>query len=89
MVAVSQECIMSKFAKPKPTKDDIDRVIGGAEAKDGQAEAVPEKETRFTMVLQPALTRQIDAARKKAGGLSRLSWIRMVIVERLARDEDR
>jgi hypothetical protein len=71
---------MSKFAKP--TKADVDRIIGGAEAKDGK----PGKETRFTMILQPALTHQVDMACEKAGGMSRLSWIRLAIVEKLARD---
>jgi hypothetical protein len=51
-----------------------------------RAEGLGEPPARFTMILQPALTHQVDMACEKAGGMSRLSWIRLAIVEKLARD---
>ena len=90
---------MSKFAKPKPqaqrepSKEDIDRVIGGAEARDGHIEEVvtaspePRADVRFTMVLSPEEADEVDAARKKAGRMSRLAWIRQAMAEKIARDK--
>jgi hypothetical protein len=85
--------MMSKFAKPKPqqepSKDDIDRVIGSAEAKDGRVDdPAPRPDVRFTMVLSPEEADKADAARKKAGRMSRLAWIRQAMAEKLARDEN-
>ena len=82
---------MSKFAKPKPqaqrepTQDDIDRVIGKAEARDDRP-VTPEAEVRFTLVLPVSMADRVDAARKKAGGIARLAWIRLAIAEKLDRD---
>lgn len=86
---------MSKFSKPKPaavTKADIDRVIEGADAVDDRrvekkptAEPEP-REVRFTMTLAGDLVARVDRAKKVAGGMTRLSWIRLAITERLARD---
>jgi hypothetical protein len=88
---------MSKFSKPKPTtvtQDDIDRVIEGADAVDDRrtekkppAEPEPaSEEVRFTMTMAGAMASRIDRARKAAGGLTRLSYIRMAVAEKLARD---
>lgn len=86
---------MSKFSKPKPvgavTQADIDRVIGGADAVDDRkaelkVEPKADEEVRFTMTLSGDLAGRIDRARKAAGGLTRLSWIRLAVAEKLSRD---
>lgn len=93
---------MSKFAKPKTVREeDIERVIRGADAVDDRAEEregdrkpapapeappAPAEEVRFTMTLPPELAGRVDRARKAAGGLNRLGWIRVAIAEKLARD---
>jgi hypothetical protein len=86
---------MSKFSKPKPagavTQADIDRVIGGADAVDDReaetkVEPKADEDVRFTMTLSGDLAGRIDRARKAAGGLTRLSWIRLAVAEKLSRD---
>jgi hypothetical protein len=83
---------MSKFSKPKPpavTEADIDRVIEGADAiDDRRAEKKPadQEEVRFTMTLQGEMASRIERARRAAGGMTRLSYIRLAIAEKLARD---
>jgi hypothetical protein len=86
---------MSKFSKPKAgtvTQADIDRVIEGADAVDDRkAEPKPEQQKPskgvvFTMTITDDMAGQIDIARKRAGGLTRLSWIRLAVAEKLARD---
>jgi hypothetical protein len=84
---------MSKFARPKPTTPatpaEIDRVIQGADAVDDRREGKPaqeEGEVRFTMTLPADMARRVDHARKGAGRLTRLSWLRMAAVEKLNRD---
>jgi hypothetical protein len=88
---------MSKFSKPKPaavTEADIDRVIEGADAADNRAavktEEVllprPDSDVRFTMTLAGDVASRVDRARKAAGGLTRLSWIRLAVAEKLTRD---
>jgi hypothetical protein len=88
---------MSKFSRPKPagpiTQADIDRVIEGADAVDDRkAEPKPEPkpddhaEVRFTMTLTGEMAGRIDHARRAAGGLTRLAWIRLAVAEKLARD---
>jgi hypothetical protein len=86
---------MSKFSKPKAgaavTEADIDRVIEGADAVDDRrAEKKPagqdQGEVRFTMTLTGDLVSRVDRARKAAGGLTRLSWIRLAVAEKLTRD---
>lgn len=89
---------MSKFSKPKTaggtvTEADIERVIQGADAVDDRraapapAPATPESdEVRFTMTLAGDMASRVDRARKAAGGLTRLSWIRVAVAEKLARD---
>jgi hypothetical protein len=80
----------SKFSRPnrEPAPEEIERIIGKAEPRDepAQANAPPEAETRFTMVLPASLSDRVDKARKAAGGLARLAWIRIAIVEKLSRD---
>jgi hypothetical protein len=51
-------------------------------------EAAPEaeKEIRFTLVLLATMADQVDTARKKAGGMARLAWMRLAITEKLARE---
>jgi hypothetical protein len=86
---------MSKFSKPKPatvTQDDIDRVIEGADAVDDRrAEKKPaaepdQEDVRFTMTMASDMASRVDRARKAAGGMTRLSWIRLAVAEKLARD---
>jgi len=84
---------MSKFARPKATapvsQAEIDRVIQGADAVDAKRAEKPaqeEGEVRFTMTLPADMAHRVDRARKGAGGLPRLSWIRMAVVEKLNRD---
>jgi hypothetical protein len=87
---------MSKFSKPKPaaavTEADIDRVIEGADAVDDRRTekkptAEPDQgEVRFTMTLAGDMASRVDRARKAAGGLTRLSWIRLAVAEKLTRD---
>jgi hypothetical protein len=78
----------SKFGKPKrdPPPEEVDRVIGKAETRDEPAGAAPEAEVRFTLVLPVGMATRVDAARKAAGGMARLAWIRLAIAEKLARD---
>lgn len=93
---------MSKFSKPKTVREeDIERVIRGADAVDDRAEeregdqksapvvqaapAAPPAAT-FTMTLPGEMAGRVDAARKQAGGLTRLAWIRVAIAEKLTRD---
>src|SRR5689334_2266192 len=79
----------SKFARPQgrePTPADIERVIGKAEARDEPASPVAEAEVRFTLVLPSSMADRVDAARKAAGGMARLAWIRLAIAEKLGRD---
>lgn len=87
--------MMSKFNKPTraghiPHQSDIDRVISGADAVDDRkAEKPPteeEPEVRFTMTLPADMAQRVDVARKAAGRLTRLSWIRMAVAEKLSRD---
>jgi hypothetical protein len=90
---------MSKFSKPKPAAEpspaDIERVIQGADAVDARrdagkpasaAKSEDGEEVRFTMTLSGELAGRIDRARKAAGGLTRLSWIRLAVAEKLMRD---
>ena len=84
---------MSKFSKPKPaaavTQADIERVIQGADAVDDRRDEkkpIDPSEVRFTMTLPGDMAGRIDRARKAAGGLTRLGWIRLAIAEKLARD---
>ncbi|EWY36406.1 hypothetical protein N825_27050 [Skermanella stibiiresistens SB22] len=83
----------SKFSKPKPagavSQTDIERVIQGADAVDDRREdkkSVEESEVRFTMTLPGEMSGRVDRARKSAGGLTRLSWIRVAVAEKLSRD---
>ncbi len=87
----------SKFSRPsrqQPTQADIDRVIGAAETRDGPSSAAaaaeasqePAAESRFTMVLSADMAERVDKARKGAGGMARLAWIRLAIAEKLNRD---
>jgi hypothetical protein len=84
---------MSKFSKPKPTSPvteaEIERVIQGADAVDdprGEKKPIDQGDVRFTMTLAGDMAQRIDRARKAAGGLTRLSWIRVAVAEKLARD---
>lgn len=84
---------MSKFSKPKPagavSQADIDRVIQGADAVDDRREETKPAEpaeVRFTMTLPGDMAGRVDRARKSAGGLTRLSWIRLAVAEKLSRD---
>jgi hypothetical protein len=89
---------MSKFAKPKSagttsavTQADIDRVIEKADAVDDRKpepkpDQKPSKGVIFTMSITDEMAGQIDIARKRSGGLTRLSWIRLAVAEKLARD---
>jgi hypothetical protein len=84
---------MSKFSKPKPassvTEADIERVIQGADAVDDRkAEQNPDDqgEVRFTMTLAGDMSGRVNRARKAAGGLTRLSWIRLAVAEKLTRE---
>jgi hypothetical protein len=85
---------MSKFSKPKPGASDaeIERVIQGADAVDSpkgnnrKAEPIDQGDVRFTMTLPGDLATRVDRARKAAGSLTRLSWIRLAVAEKLARD---
>ena len=76
----------SKFVRPQreATPAEIEQVIGKAETRDEPTAA--EAEIRFTLVLPSSLAERVDAARKAAGGLARLSWIRLAIAEKLNRD---
>jgi hypothetical protein len=84
--------MMSKFNKPRPAghiphQADIDRVIRGADTiDDRKVEAPDETEVRFTMTLPTDMAQRVDVARKEAGRLTRLSWIRMAVAEKLNRD---
>jgi hypothetical protein len=76
----------SKFARPQrePTPVEIEQVIGKAETRD-EPVAI-EAEVRFTLVLPSGMANRIDIARKVAGGMARLAWIRLAIAEKLNRD---
>jgi hypothetical protein len=82
----------SKFAKPQrePTLAEVERVIGKAETRDEPAspaaEPEAEKEVRFTLALPSGMADRVDTARKAAGGMARLAWIRLAIAEKLIRD---
>jgi hypothetical protein len=78
----------SKFARPQrdPTPAEIEQVIGKAETRDEPARTTPETEVRFTLVLPASLANRVDTARKAAGGMARLPWIRLAIAEKLGRD---
>lgn len=80
----------SKFSRPprEPTPEEVERVIGKAETRDEPAPATPplEAEVRFTMVLPAGMSDRVDKARKAAGGMARLAWIRLAIAEKLSRD---
>jgi len=85
--------MMTKFSKPRPAghiphQADIDRVISGADAVDDRkTEKIDEgTEVRFTMTLPADMAQRVDVARKAAGRLTRLSWIRMAVAEKLSRD---
>lgn len=84
---------MSKFSKPKPSAQvseaDIERVISGADANDDRkAEPKPEGqgEVRFTMTLTGPMAGRVERARKAAGGMTRLAWIRLAVAEKLTRE---
>jgi hypothetical protein len=84
---------MSKFNKPKATAQvseaEIERVIQGADAVDDRRQpekAVDQGEVRFTMTLPGDMAGRVDQARRKAGGLTRLSWIRLAVAEKLERE---
>jgi len=83
----------SKFSRPQrqqPSQADVDRVISKAETRDDPTSTAtapePEAEVRFTMVLPTSMSARVDKARKGAGGLARLAWIRLAIAEKLGRD---
>lgn len=80
----------SKFSRPlrEPTPEEVERIVGKAETRDEPAPAAPppEAEIRFTMVLPADLSDRVDKARKAAGGMARLAWIRLAIAEKLIRD---
>src|SRR5690349_2997387 len=79
----------SKFARPQghePTAAEIERVIGKAETHDKPSSSAQEAEVRFTLVLPSSMADRVDTARKAAGGMARLAWIRLAIAEKLARD---
>ncbi|HEY8612357.1 MAG TPA: hypothetical protein VIL69_13825 [Roseomonas sp.] len=79
----------SKFSRPQrePTSAEVERVIAKAETRDDPAVvAAPEAEVRFTMVLPSSMSERVDKARKGAGGMARLAWIRLAIAEKLNRD---
>jgi hypothetical protein len=80
----------SKFSRPQrePTQDEVERVISKAETRDDPAPLTPpaDAEARFTMVLPADMSERVDKARKSAGGMARLAWIRLAIAEKLARD---
>ena len=84
----------SKFSRPQrqqPSQADVDRVISKAETRDDPAPAAaplpePEAEVRFTLVLPTSMSARVDKARKGAGGMARLAWIRLAIAEKLSRD---
>ncbi len=77
----------SKFARPsrEPTAVEIEQVIGKAETRDEPITS--EVEVRFTLVLPSSLADRVDAARKEAGGMARLAWIRLAIAEKLSREK--
>ena len=80
----------SKFSRPQrePTLAGVEHVIGKAETRDDPVPTVPapEAEVRFTTVLTVSMSERVDKARKKAGGMARLAWIRLAIAEKLDRD---
>ncbi len=84
----------SKFSRPQrqqPTQVEVDHVISKAETRDDPTLAnptppVPEVDIRFTLVLPPDMSERVDKARKGAGGMARLAWIRLAIAEKLNRD---
>jgi hypothetical protein len=76
----------SKFTKPQrePTPAEVDQVISKAESRDEPAGT--EKEVRFTLALPSSMSERVDTARKAAGGIARLAWIRLAIAEKLTRE---
>lgn len=80
----------SKFSRPQrqPAEAEIDKVISKADTRDDPASAAPtpEAEVRFTMVLPADMSERVDKARKAAGGMARLAWIRLAIAEKLGRE---
>ena len=82
----------SKFNKPQrdqkrdPTPAQIDQVINKAETRDDPVDPAQGTEVRFTMVLPADMATRVDVARKAAGGMARLAWIRLAIAEKLGRD---
>jgi len=78
----------SKFSRPQrePSLAEIEQVIGKAETRDDPAGTAPEAEVRFTLVLPSSMAERVDTARKAAGRLARLAWIRLAIAEKLNRD---
>lgn len=63
---------------------------GTASLGDFSAGPIPPRpdadDVRFTMTLPADMAHQVDVARKKAGRLTRLSWIRLAVAEKLERD---
>jgi hypothetical protein len=80
----------SKFSRPQrePTPAEVERVIAQAETRDEPVTVAtpPEAEVRFTMVLPADMSERVSKARKGAGGMARLAWIRLAIAEKLSRD---
>jgi hypothetical protein len=80
----------SKFSRPQrePTPAEVEAVIGKAETRDdpGPAPSPLEAEVRFTLVLSSDMSERVDKARKGAGGMARLAWIRLAVAEKLTRD---
>lgn len=74
---------MSKFSPRK-----VGNVEDMIRAADVQESEPPGKPVRFTLPMDGELCRQVDAARKKAGGMTRLAWIRQAIANELKRQED-
>ena len=78
----------TKFARPQrePTPAEVEQVISKAETRDEPAGTTPEVEVRFTLTLPASLANRVDTARKAAGGMARLAWIRFAIAEKQSRD---
>jgi len=80
----------SKFSRPQraPTEAEVEHIITKADTRDDPAPvaSAPEAEVRFTMVLPADMSERVDKARKGAGGMARLAWIRLAIAEKLNRE---
>jgi hypothetical protein len=74
---------MSKFSPRKV--GNVEEMIRAADVQDSKP---PAKGVRFTLPMDEELTAAVDAARKKAGGMTRLAWIRQAIANELKRQED-